>query len=418
MHKTITSLNSVWALIGLSFLFIVLFSIVSCTPVNSNYDSHFYENGYAIRDSSKTVFNAEYPQRIGFFMETSGSMNGFFRANKTTDFKRDVWSIVSNFGNNGVHIFTDSGKNTRQIPGSDFQSKLNSGAFVSPESTKVPVMLETIFNGFDLGNGAVAVLISDMKYSPAGNSSSAVLQSQYATDIRNIVGKQKNIAFSLIGAYSDYVGTKTNVEQSPYYYLIIGEDKYLPKVRNAIITILGDRYIEDVEVGFDYGSPSYSFGIPENAIQLEDEPTFVGFDSADTCKISLKLDLSDCRWCIAEENVLRSNISVSSVYGSKVEVGNIEMNVTNQYQKQLERKAVADVELIVCDMLTDSDVIEWTLSYPDKLFTQEFTNIISATRENDLTGSFSVNSFISGLFAAEQNHWDETPNYILVSKQQ
>lgn len=385
--------------------------------MNAVYDSHFTEDGHAVPDSSKTVFNAESPQRIGFFMETSGSMNGFLRANRTTDFKRDVWSIVSNFGNNGVRIFTDGGNNTRHISGPDFQQYMNSGAFVSPSSTKVPVMLQCILNNFSLKDGAVAVLISDMKYSPTGIAAMAVLQSQYATDIRNIVGQHKNIAFSLIGAYSDYFGKQQHVSESPYYYLIIGEDKYLPAVRNDIITILGDRFIEDVEVGFNYKTPSYSFGMAQNAVQIDDEPAFVGFD-ADTCKINLNLDLSDCRWCITEEDMLRSNIKVSSIYGSRVEIGNIVLNVTNQYEKKLDRKAVATVELVVSDMFTDADVIKWTLSYPDKMFTQKFTEIISAAEENDLTGSFSVNSFITGLFNAEQNHWDETPNYILVSKKQ
>lgn len=413
MHKTVTFSTAACLVICVAW-----FS-TTCTPVNSVYDSHFTEDGHAIPDSSKTVFKAEYPQRIGFFMETSGSMNGFLRANRTTEFKQDVWSIVSNFGNNGVYVFTDGGKNTRHISGPDFQYNMNSGAFVSPASTKVPVMMETILDDFDLDDGAVAVLVSDMKYSPAGSSSKAVLQSQYATDIRNLVGRQKDMAFSLIGAYSDYIGTNTDVPQSPYYYLLMGKDRYLPKVRNAIITILGSRFIEDVEVGFNYKTPSYDFGIVENAVRLDDcEPSFVGFDSADTCKINLELDLSDCRWSIVDKDMLKSNIKVSSCYGSKVDVGNISLDVTNQYKKQLERKAVATVELVVSDMFTDSDVIEWTLSYPDKMFTQKFMDIISVSEENDLAGSFSVNSFISGLFAAEQNHWDLTPNYILVSKKQ
>jgi hypothetical protein len=41
---------------------------------------------------------------------------------------------------------------------------------------------------------------------------------------------------------------------------------------------------------------------------------------------------------------------------------------------------------------------------------------MAATAEADYTGSFSVDRFVAGVFNAVQNHWDETPNRILISK--
>lgn len=398
-----------------------LFFLCSCKPVNAVYDSHFTDDGQLRVDSSKVEFHSEYPNGIAFLLETSGSMNGYLRANKPTEFKRDVWAVVSNFGNPGVFVFADGGNDIRHIDGPTFQNRMNSGAFVSHSSTLVPSMMSTILDQIDFSKGNVAVLISDMKYSPVGKKAMAALLMEYSTDILNIAAKHNELAYCLIGAYSNYFSSHGEVEKSPYYYLLIGVDKYLPEIRNSIITLIGSSFIEDVEVGFNYMTPKYSFGVPENAIQLvlnvnEPQPCFVG--AIDTCKIVLNLDISDCRSKIANEDVLRDCFSVKSTYGSSVKIVGISVSDDRHFKKSFKRKAVASVEILVYDMFTDADVLEWSLSYPDKVFNEDFVRIISVQNENDLSGSFSLNSFIKGLFAAEQNHWDETPNYILVSKNQ
>ena len=40
----------------------------------------------------------------------------------------------------------------------------------------------------------------------------------------------------------------------------------------------------------------------------------------------------------------------------------------------------------------------------------------NAAAEADLTGSFSLANFIQGVFQAVQNHWNQEPNRILISK--
>ena len=42
--------------------------------------------------------------------------------------------------------------------------------------------------------------------------------------------------------------------------------------------------------------------------------------------------------------------------------------------------------------------------------------IQNAAAEADLTGSFSLANFIHGVFQAVQNHWNQEPNRILISK--
>ena len=403
--------------------FIASLCFVSCSsPINTINDPHFEENGIYL-DSLGAPFQAIMPTSLDFYVEVSGSMNGFFRANKATAFKTDVWAIVSYFGSPGVSVLSNTGTHATKYTGDQFRSRMNSGGFVSTTETQVPAMLENILSKLDYDNGAVAVLISDMKYSPVGNRALPVLLQQYATDIRNIVDKYPGSAYSLVGAYSEFIDAKGNVacEKSPYYYLIVGKDVCVAKVRNRITTILSDRdnYLDNIETGFDYKRPAYGFGVPDNVVQLDNEPTFYNYDVSysDTCKVVLNLDLSDFRWRIAsDEDVLRECIKVKAAYGSEIEVGKIAFNINNHNQKKLERLAIASVELKLWNMPMDADVIEWTLDHPEYSVTDTFTQIQNAAAEADLTGSFSLANFIHGVFQAVQNHWNQEPNRILISK--
>lgn len=401
---------------------IVSFCFVFCSsPINSINDPHFDENGVYL-DSLGATFQAVMPTSLDFYVEVSGSMNGFFRANRTTAFKTAVWAIVSNFGSPGVSVLSNSGTQATKYTGDQFRNKMNSGGFVSTAETQVPAMLESILSKLDYENGAVAVLISDMKYSPVGNRALPVLLQQYATDIRNIVGKYPGSAYSLVGAYSEFLDARGNVtcEKSPYYYLVIGKDVCVAEIRNCITTILSDRedYMDNIETGFDYKRPAYGFGVPDNVIQLDNEPTFYNYDVSysDTCKVVLNLDLSDFRWLVAsDEDVLRECLKVKAAYGSEMEIGKINISTNNHNQKKLERLAVASVELKLWNMPMEADVIEWSLDHPEYSVTDTFMQIQNAAAEADLTGSFSLANFIQGVFQAVQNHWNQEPNRILIS---
>lgn len=413
------------SLFPLTYLVLAVSTILffSCnSPINTINDPHFDENGVCL-DSLGVAFHAVMPLSIDFYVEVSGSMNGFFRANRPTAFKTDVWAIVSNFGSPGVSVLSNTGTHAAKYTGDQFRSRMNSGSFVSTASTQVPAMLETILSNLDYESGAVAVLISDMKYSPVGNKAMPVLLEQYATDIRNIVGKFPGAAYSIIGAYSEFLDANGNVacEKSPYYYLVIGKDVCVAEIRNCITTILSDRnnYLDNIETGFDYKSPAFGFGIPDNLIQLDEEPTFYNYSVSysDTCKVVLNLDLSDFRWLIAsDEDVLRESLKVKAAYGSEVDVGKIDININNHNQKKLSRLAVASIELKLWNMPMDADVIEWTLDHPEYSVTDTFMQVQNAAAEADLTGSFSLANFIQGVFQAVQNHWNQEPYRILISK--
>ena len=349
-------------------------------------------------------------------------MNGFFRANAPTKFKEDVWRVLSYYAPvaSDVTILTNDGSEGAAVPISSFQNMMNTGAFVSTASTKVPVMLQSIINSINTEAGEVAVLISDMKYSPVGSAAPQVLLTQYSTDISTIFGNFGK-AICLVGATSQYLDKsgKSVCDKSPYYFLIIGNQEHVADLRNGISTLVDNNndLIGNIESGFDYGAPSYAFGIPENCYQLDDEPSFLGFDESfsDTCVVKLKVDLANYRWATVKEDVFPQVFQCKALYGSEVKVGNIEYQVQNITNKDLVRTAYAIVDLKVFNMAMDSEVIEWTLQLPDLDIT-EFAPYLGGMDGNDVTKSYSLENFIKGMFYGGVINKSLKPNYILISK--
>lgn len=397
----------------------------SCSgDINSNYDSHFTEDGYLIQDSTKQD-NSIPLEKVKFYVEVSGSMNGFFRANQPTDFKKDVWQILNYFSpivSGGVTILTNNGDEGNTFDLGKFQTMMNTGAFVSSASTKVPLMLQTIVSNTDADNGEVAVLISDMKYSPVGSNAPQVLLTQYSTDVSRIFG-QYGKAISLVCATSNYLDRqgRSVCDVSPYYFLIIGNETGVAEMRDGISTLLDNnqRFVDNIESGFHYGRIKENFGIPKKCFQMDlQEPTFVAYEEADTydtCIINLKVDLTPYRWIMTEEDYFIRAFKAKTLYGSTLVVDDVNIDVQNITDKQLKRTAVATVRLKVFNMPTDSDVIEWTMELPDTDYTL-FGQFCGATAEEDVTKSYSIEDFLIGMFYGGVVNTTLKPNYILVSK--
>ena len=404
---------------------VMTITFVSCGGgvINTNYNPHFTEQGYFVNDSigvsSKTSLS-----RIKFYVEVSGSMNGFFRANKPTHFKKDVWEICSYYEPiaNDVTILTNSGSEGSSFAMNDFQTRMNTGAFISAASTKVPLMLQSILSTLDADRGEVAVLISDMKYSPVGSAAPNVLITQYSTDISRILGKFGK-SVSLVCATSDYLDRTGNVitERSPYYFFIMGNSNAVAEVRDGISTLLkaNDRFVDNIDSGFDYGAPKHSFGIPNKCFQLDDnEPTFIQYeesDGIDTCTVKLKVDLKPYRWLMTDKKYFKEAFKVKALYGSKVEMGNVNIEVQNITDKKLQRTAIATIELKLPYIATESEVLEWTLQLPDTDYTL-FGEFCGSTDENDCTKSYSIEAFMKGIFYGGIVNKTLKPNYILISK--
>lgn len=422
MKKSIILGLTVCAIIGLAAI-----SIVSCSSdINPNNDSHFNDDGTLIKDSTESVFEIKQPSKVKFYVEVSGSMNGFFRANQPTDFKTDLWRVISYYSPIApdICVLTNNGNVGATFDQGKFQTMMNTGAFVSSASTKVPVMVQTIINNLDAESGEVAVLVSDMKYSPVGAAAPAVLMTQYSTDISNIIGKYGKTV-SLICATSNYLD-KLGIEvcpKSPYYYFIIGNQEQVAEVRNGISALLymSDHFVDNIESGFDYGHASHSFGISNRCQQLDDEPTFLEYEEpedGDTCTIKLKVDLENYRWLLTEKHYFSEAFKASVKYGSEIKIGNVDIDVQSitADTRELKRKVTATVELKVFNMATDSEVIEWNLELPNTDYTLLNQFFDGAVSEDDPSKSYSVLDFVKGMFQGSVVTKNLSPNYILISK--
>ena len=225
---------------GIAMMVTAVVLLASCgKTINTNFDPRFTDDGYrVITDSAAPTVPLT---KVKFFVEVSGSMNGFFRANQPTNFKQDVWQILSYYSPiaPGVTILTNNGDEGKTYDLSTFQTQMNTGGFVSAASTRVPLMLQTIIANLDADNGEVAVFISDMKYSPVGQDAPKVLLTQYSTDVSKIFG-QYGKAISLVCATSNYLDKKGNsiCDASPYYFLIIGNGDGVAEMRDGISTLL------------------------------------------------------------------------------------------------------------------------------------------------------------------------------------
>jgi hypothetical protein len=200
----------------------------------------------------------------------------------------------------------------------------------------------------------------------------------------------------------------------------MGNSNAVAEVRDGISTLLkaNDRFVDNIESGFDYGVPKHSFGIPNKCFQLDNEPTFIQYeesDGIDTCTVKLKVDLKPYRWLLTDKKYFEEAFKVKSLYGSEVNVGDIKIEVKNITDKKLQRTAEAIVELKLPNIATESEVLEWTLQLPDTDYTL-FGEFCGSTDENDCTKSYSIEAFMKGMFYGGIVNETLKPNYILISK--
>lgn len=389
-----------------------------CDSLNTLNDPHFTGEGTLIKKPS--FAKLDYNSVIHFYIESSGSMNGFFRAGQPTSFKQDVYEIMSYYSpvTKDVNIMTNSGGVAGQLSLAQFQTAMNTGALECNASTQVPVMLRNIVSR--LKKNDVAVLISDMKYSPVGSAAPEVLLTQYAAEVTLIAGKSQK-AYSLVCATSNYINKEGSVvtNESPYYYLIVGEQDKVSAVRNGIAIMLQrqKRFVDNLEIGYKYASCPYDFGVPKNVVRLEKQPTFYGYGEAvDECVIPLKLKLESYRWLMSNKDVLKQCFTCKPKYGSTVSVESLEVEECNNVNLELKRSVVATIKIKVSNMPSDMEVLEWNVDIPYATPTTMEKFLDDSKGENDVTTSYSLTSFIRGIGQGGVVNYQPKPNYILISK--
>ena len=317
-----------------------------------------------------------------------------------------------------VNIMTNDGSVAGQLSLAQFQTAMNTGALECNASTQVPVMLRNIVSR--LKKNDVAILISDMKYSPVGSAAPAVLLTQYAAEVARIAGNSKK-AYSLICAISDYINKEGRVvtNESPYYYLVIGEQDKVSAVRNGIAIMLQrqKRFVDNLEIGYKYASCPYDFGVPKNVVRLEKQPTFYGYGEAiDECVIPLKLKLESYRWLMSNKEVLKQCFTCKPKYGSTVSVESFDVEECNNVNLELKRSVVATIKIKVSNMPSDMEVLEWNVDIPYAKLTTMKKFLDDSKGENDVTTSYSLTSFIRGIGQGGVVNYQPKPNYILISK--
>lgn len=409
-------------------------ALLSCgRDVNSIADSNFDADGTPI-DTTISLFTPKLPESAKLYIETSGSMNGFFRANEANKFKKTVWSVFSGLtpiSGASVYPMSNGGDIDAPVTLAEFRNKMNAGTFVSNTSTHVPAMLHNIIENLDTTKNEVAILVSDMKYSPVTATKAPELL-QYQEQIRNVIGYHPDVSVSFVCAKSEFLSSNGSIaeENSPYYFIIIGNSENVAVMRNDISRWCEatNTYVESGDMAMNYHTPSYSIQEVKNGVLSAEYPKnlITTFDPevSDTCSFIVRVDMTGYPWGAVDADVLKDCLKATAVYGSSVDVelltGDDHLVDNHAYKGDFKRNSYADYRIKLYNVALDDEVIEWTFTNKpfDGRYLMDFNTIINAQDENDLSGSFSFNKFIEGCFNARLNTFDESPVRILVSSYQ
>lgn len=405
-------------------------ALLSCgRDVNSIVDPHFASDGAPL-DTIVELFTPELPQSAKLYVETSGSMNGFFRANQANNFKKTVWSVFSGLApitDGNVYTMSNGGEIDAPVILGTFRNKMNAGAFVSNSSTHIPAMLHNIIENIDTTKNEIAVLVSDMKYSPMGKAAATELL-QYQEQIRNVIGVHPNVSLAFVCANSEFLNQDGSIaeEQSPYFY-IIGNSENVAAIRNDIARWCEaiNSYVESGDMAMNYHTPSYEIKDVNNGMLSTSYPKnlITTFDRnlSDTCKFVIRVNMTGYPWGAVDAEVLKECFKAKALYGSSVDVELLtdddHLVDDHAYKGEFKRMSYADYLVELYNVALDDEVVEWSFTNKpfDGRYVITFNNIMSAQQENDLSGSFSFNKFLEGCFNARLNTFDDEPVRILVS---
>lgn len=431
MNKSINHAILFISVFATLFVFAALLLISCCgRDVNSIADPNFDTDGAPL-DTTIVLFTPKSPESAKLYIETSGSMNGFFRANKGNNFKRTVWSVFSGLApisRGAVYTMSNGGDIDTPVALGAFLHKMNAGTFVSNTSTHIPAMLHNIIANIDTTKNEVAILVSDMKYSPVTATKAPELL-QYQEQIRNVMGIHPDVSISFVCARSEFLASDGSIaeENSPYYFIIIGKSENVTSIRNDVARWCEgtNSYVESGDMAMKYHTPTYTIENVSNGILSTEYPQnlITTFDPgvSDTCSFIIRVNMTGYPWSAVNANALKDCLKANTVYGSNIDVQLLAEGAhlvdDHAYKREFQRRSYADYLIKVYDVVLDDEVVEWTFTNKpfDGLYLMDFNKIIIAQDENDLTGSFSFNKFIEGCFNARLNTFDETPVRILVS---
>lgn len=421
MKKIILNLMTAANLFKCTAMCFVVTALIGCCGKVNTTDSKFFTEDGMSTEKTKT-FVSQQPANVKFYVEVSGSMNGFFRSNLSTKFKNDVWSVITDFvsSDGQVNVYSEQNKAAVVVPVNTFRDRMNKGTFVSTSSTNVPDMISRMLDDVNTKSSEVGVLISDMKYDPVGNSALQALITQYSTDIRNIMMRHRDVAVCLIAATSEYTDKNGNeaAPDSPYYYLIVGKRSNVVFMRNFIATLLNNNksFVDEIEWGIDYLSPSITVSDYDYLTEIEVNKSYGGFD--DECSITLDFDITNYPWTFENKDYLVKHISIKSEYGAEavIDTKKITYDISFDDGKQLKRTAIAKIPVKIQNMFDKSDVFEITLKCPEvQEPNMRFMRYLNSQDVNDVTATYSMEGLLQGFYSSMERFKESKPVHLLIS---
>lgn len=415
---------------------IAIFSICSCHSINEIGNESFTDDGVLKAEVIDRFYTAEPADKVQLYVETSGSMNGLFRAQRSNAFKTDMSAFLLKVPNIvGVKAFTDGSTNTKPYSANSFRQNMNDGSFVSSKNTEVPQMLRVILDDLKNGECDVAVFVSDMKYSPKGGSATAM--DQYALEIETMFSAHKEYSVCVIGFESEFIAAngKTACEFFPYYMLIIGEGPKVSYVRNLVLSELerNGHLQGSIDFNQSYGCPYYSVlpihgasgGLRPNPNELmaSDEGMFhslLGYSMLPDTEFIVAIREQHLPWDVYK-NLDASSFEVkSTVTGMSIpfEVLEEEPGMVSS-EDAMVKKCVQPSHFIKVqpkDKLFGTDVISIRLN-EQKADASWIQKYYGAQREEELDKTFSMDRFIEGLNNAyrKEGKLQEEPMLVLIS---
>ena len=420
-------------------LVIAIISICGCKhSINEIGNESFTDKGVLKAEVVEGFYTAEPADKILLYVETSGSMNGLFRARRSNAFKTDMSAFLLKNASNiaGVKAFTDGSTNTKSYSANSFRQNMNDGSFVSSMNTEVPKMLQVILNDLKDGQCDVAVFVSDMKYSPKGGSATAL--GQYAIDIEAMFEQYKDYSVCVIGLESEFIGANGNTacEFFPYYMLVIGEGPKVSYVRNLILSELErNGHVQGyIDFNQSYGCPYYSVlpihgalgGLrpnPNESMASSNEGMYhslLGYSMLPDSEFIVAIREQHLPWDVYKSLDATSFEVKSTVTGMSIpfEVLEEEPNMKSS-EDAMVKKCVQPSHYIKVqpkDILFGTDVISIRLieQKADASWIQKY---YGAQREGELDKTFSMDSFIEGLNNAyrKERKLQEEPMLVLIS---
>ena len=423
-----------------SSILILFFMVTSCGHrINSVGHPSFSDDGVLNQDIVDGFFTGVPASRIGFYVEASGSMNGLYRADKPSAFKRCISAILVDYEDDikEVHTFIDGASNTRSYPVTDFRDAMNAGRLDSARDTEVPSMLDNILSDIENGASEVAIFVSDMKYSPKGHGATAM--DHYAIVIGQLFKQHPSMSVCVIGMESEYYKPNGSVatEEFPYYILVIGDKEHVSYMRTMMLQTLylapncGDRVKGIIDYNAEYGCPVYSVLPISGATCMHQNIneilpgdryySFTGYESDEVVKgefvIAIRYhhipfpilqQLDDNSF---EVSSYTNGANVSCTIISKPSLSSTEdKSVVKYVQPNLYLKVTIDSMLFVPDVLN----ITLNAPVPDNSWINKY---YGATRESDLEHTLSIDKFIAGLNSAYPSapNYQDSPMMVLIS---